>query len=60
MKAGRVVDVPIAATLADGMAGGLEPGAVTVEVARRHVHDLVAVTEDELRAVSDDTARLGQ
>lgn len=49
VRAGRVVDVPIGPTLADGMAGGVEAGSVTVEVARRHVYDLVAVSERDLR-----------
>lgn len=48
VRAGHVVDVPIGATLADGMAGGIEPGAVTVEIARPPQH-LIAVSEDELR-----------
>ena len=49
VAAGQVVDVPVGPTLADGMAGGLEPGAVTVEIARRPVDELVAVDEAALR-----------
>jgi threonine dehydratase len=56
VRAGAVADVPIGPTLADGMAGGLEPGAVTVEIARRYAHDLVAVDElalgDAIRALA--------
>ena len=37
-------------TLADGMAGGVEAGSITIEIARRHVAGFVAVTEQELRA----------
>jgi len=40
---------PVGPTLADGMAGGLKEGSVTVPIARRHVHDLMAVSEGELR-----------
>jgi len=46
---GHVVDVPVGPTLADGMARGLEEGSVTVPIARRHGHDLMAVSEGELR-----------
>jgi threonine dehydratase len=31
------------------MAGGLETGSITVQIARRHVYDLVAVSDAELR-----------
>ncbi len=48
VRAGRTVPVPVGATLADGLAGNLEPGAVTVDLVRRHVDSLVAVSEAEL------------
>jgi threonine dehydratase len=48
VAAGRVVPVPVAPTLADGLAGNLEPGSVTPAVARGHVHAMVAVTEEEI------------
>ncbi len=50
VEAGRVVDAELRPTLADGMAGGLEPGSVTVDIAARHVDAFVAVEEAELRA----------
>jgi len=50
VRTGRVVEVPIGATLADGMAGNVEAGSVTVAIAARHVDAWVAVDEDELRA----------
>jgi threonine dehydratase len=50
VAAGRVVDAELWPTLADGMAGGLEPGCVTVDIAARHVDAFVAVDEAELRA----------
>jgi threonine dehydratase len=50
VEAGRVVDAELRPTLADGMAGGLEPGSVTVDIAARHVDGFVAVEEAELRA----------
>lgn len=49
VAAGRIVAVERGPTLADGMAGGLEPGSVTVDIAARHVDAFVAVDEAELR-----------
>jgi threonine dehydratase len=52
LDAGRVVAVAERPTLADGLAGGIEPGSVTVELAHRFAHDVVVVPEAEVaRAV---------
>ena len=48
VAAGRVVPVAVGPTLADGLAGNLEPGSVTVKLVRAHVAELVAVTEAEI------------
>ena len=48
VTAGRVVPVEVLPTLADGLAGNLESGSITVELARRHVSSFVTVTEDEI------------
>lgn len=55
VAAGAVVEVAVGATLADGLAGNLEPGSVTVA----GVADvpLVAATEDELVDAMRDLAR---
>ncbi|AXB44637.1 threonine ammonia-lyase [Amycolatopsis albispora] len=50
VRAGRVVDVPIGETIADGVAGGVEPGSVTIGLIATHVHELLTVTETEIRA----------
>jgi threonine dehydratase len=51
VAAGRVVEVPIGETIADGLAGGLEPGSVTVDIVRDSgVVDMVTVDEGELLA----------
>jgi threonine dehydratase len=51
LAAGRVVEVPIGETIADGLAGGLEPGSATVDIVRDSgVVDMVTVDEDELFA----------
>ena len=49
VSAGRVVEVAIGATLADGLAGNLEPGSVTPALVAAHTHALVSVTEPEIR-----------
>ena len=48
VAAGEVVEVELRDTLADGLAGNIEPGSVTVELCARHLDSIVAVTEDEI------------
>jgi threonine dehydratase len=51
LAAGRVVDVPIGETIADGLAGGLEAGSVTVDIVRDSgAVEMVTVREGELLA----------
>ena len=50
LDAGRIVPVEEAPTLADGLAGNLEPGSVTFDVLRRHGTEVVLVTEQEIAA----------
>jgi threonine dehydratase len=57
VEAGHTVPVPVGPTLADGLAGNLEPGSVTVEVVREHVAELRTVTEDEVGAAMRHLAR---
>ena len=40
--------IDVLPTLADGLAGNIEVGSVTVDLVRRHVHEIVDVTEDEI------------
>ena len=42
--------VPIAPTLADGVAGNVERGSITFRIARRVVDEVALVTEDEIAA----------
>lgn len=49
IAAGHIVDVPVAATLADGLAGNLEPGCVTPTLIAANTTALVAVSEGEIR-----------
>jgi threonine dehydratase len=50
IRAGGHVTVEVGETLADGMAGNVEPGSITVDLVKRHVHAMVTVTEPEIRA----------
>lgn len=48
LAAGEIVPVEVLPSLADGLAGNLEPGAITVELVRRHVDDVVVVAEEDV------------
>jgi threonine dehydratase len=47
--AGRIVTITVDPTLADGLAGNLDPETVTFDIVQRHVPRIVTVTEDEVR-----------
>lgn len=48
LAAGRILDVPSKETLSDGTAGGIEPDAVTFDLCRTLVDEVVTVTEKEI------------
>jgi len=48
MEAGRIVDVEEVATLSDGTAGAVEPGAITLPICRAVIDQTVTVTELEI------------
>ena len=50
LGAGRIVPIQPQPTLADGLAGNLEPGSVTLEIAQRVVDEIVIVSEEEIAA----------
>jgi threonine dehydratase len=50
LAAGHIVPITVEPTLADGLAGNLEPGAVTVEVALRHGVEVLTVSEADIRS----------
>ncbi|HEX4821587.1 MAG TPA: pyridoxal-phosphate dependent enzyme [Acidimicrobiales bacterium] len=43
-----VSSIDVQPTLADGLAGNLEDGTITIELTRRHVAEIVDVSEDEI------------
>jgi threonine dehydratase len=50
LDAGRPAPITPGPTLADGLAGNLEPGTVTFDIIRRTVADVVSVSEAEIEA----------
>ena len=49
VAAGRVVEIREQPTIADGLAGNVEPGSVTIPLIARHVHRLVSTDEAAIR-----------
>ena len=47
---GHITTIHPAPTIADGLAGNLEPGSMTFDLVRRVVDEVVAVSEDDLAA----------
>jgi len=48
--AGRIVTIDVGDTLADGLAGNLDPDTVTFDIVERYVSEIATVSEGELRA----------
>jgi threonine dehydratase len=48
LAAGRITPIEVGDTIADGVAGNIEPGAVTFELVRDHVSAVVQVSEAEI------------
>ena len=49
IAAGRIVEIEVRETLADGLAGNMDPDTITFDIVRQHVDQIVLVTEPELR-----------
>jgi threonine dehydratase len=49
IAAGRIVTIDVQPTLADGLAGNLDPDTVTFDIVRRHVARIALVDEPQLR-----------
>jgi threonine dehydratase len=50
LAAGRIVPIDVEPTVADGLAGNLEPGAVTVDIALSHGVNVLTVSEADVRS----------
>lgn len=49
LKAGRIVDINLRESIADGLFGGIEKGAITLRIVQTHVDDLLLVKEKSIR-----------
>jgi threonine dehydratase len=50
LTAGRIVTAPDNPTLADGLAGNLEPGSITFPMVQQYTDDLITVNETQIAA----------
>lgn len=48
VKSGKIVPPSDKTTIADGVAGGLDPETITFEICQKYVDDFVLLTEDEI------------
>jgi len=49
LEAGRIVEIPEKKTIAEAVAGGIEPGSVTFPLCRQLVDDIIQVEEAQIR-----------
>jgi len=56
LKAGRIVQIEVGETLADGLSGNLDPDSPTFEIVRDRVKQIAVVSEDDLRRAIHDVA----
>ncbi len=49
LKAGKIVEAQKAKTIAEGLSGGIEKGALTFEIAKKHVDKMLLVKEATIR-----------
>jgi threonine dehydratase len=56
MEAGEIVDVEESDTISDGTAGAVEPGSVTLPIARAVVDETLTVSETEIAAAMHQVA----
>jgi threonine dehydratase len=48
LHAGRLVEIGIEPTLADGLAANIQAGSITFDLARQVVDEMILVTEEEI------------
>ena len=54
MAAGRIVEIDVQPTLADGLSGNLDPDTLTFEIVRRLVPEIALVSEPQVRGAIAD------
>lgn len=57
LEAGRIIEIEEERTLADGLAGNIEPGAITFPIIERLVDAIILVSEDAIRNAIARVAR---
>jgi len=57
LEAGRVVEIDEQPTIADGCAGNIEPGSITLPIIQRLVDGIILVSEDSIRTAIGRIAR---
>ena len=50
IKAGKIIEMASKPTIADGTAGGIEPGSTTFDICRETVSDYMLVSESDIKA----------
>jgi len=50
IRAGKIIEMESKPTIADGTAGGIEPGSTTFDICKEAVDDYILVSENEIRA----------
>ena len=50
IKAGKIIEMASKSTIADGTAGGIEPGSATFDICRETVDDYIRVSEGDIKA----------
>lgn len=49
LRLGKITDVPIKDSIADGLSGNIEEGSVTFELAKKHMDKMILVKESTIR-----------
>jgi threonine dehydratase len=57
IRAGRIVEIIEEETIADGLAGNIEPGSITFPITERLVDDILLVDESDIRGAVRRVAR---
>ena len=56
LRAGRISEIEVGDTLADGLSGNLDPDTPTFDIVREHVRRIAVVSEEDLRSAIRGTA----
>jgi threonine dehydratase len=57
IRAGRILEIKEEETIADGLAGNIEPGSMTFPIVEQLVDDIILVSEDSIKDAIRRVAR---